>query len=115
MFYQICFSTQVKRIMIISNKNGIYELLQEFPKDVRLKILGNYEILRRSQIFVELSPSSQSSCQTENLVNTCKIVQIVQKSKFKFSRIALFHTDTKVCPIYFGKDCLWKVGPGLFF
>ena len=35
--YQIFFSPQVKRSMIISNKYGIYEL----PNDLRLSILGN--------------------------------------------------------------------------
>ena len=37
MFYQIFLSPQVKRIVIISNKNDIYEL----PNDLRLRILGN--------------------------------------------------------------------------
>ena len=50
MFYQILLSPQVKRIVIIRNKQGIYEL----PNDLRLTILGNWEILRRSQIFIEL-------------------------------------------------------------
>ena len=39
--YQIFFSPQVKRSMIISNKHGIYELRQELPNDLRLSILGN--------------------------------------------------------------------------
>ena len=29
----------------------------------------------------------------------------VQKLKLNFSRSALFHTNTKVCLIYFGQDC----------
>ena len=58
-FYQIFLSPQVKRIVIISNKHGIYELPQELPNDLRLRIfaagrafmptqekkdLGSYEI-----------------------------------------------------------------------
>ena len=41
MFYQIFLSSQVKQIVIISNKHGIYELPHELLKDLRLKILGN--------------------------------------------------------------------------
>ena len=54
MFYQIFLSLQVKQIVIISNKHGIYEFPRELPNDLRLSILGNYDILRRSQIFIEL-------------------------------------------------------------
>ena len=41
MFYQIFLSPQVKRIVIISNKHGIYELPHELPNDLRLMKLGN--------------------------------------------------------------------------
>ena len=54
MFYQILFSPQVKGIVIISNKHGISDFSHKLPDDLRLKILGNWEILRRSQIFIEL-------------------------------------------------------------
>ena len=40
-FYQILFSPQVKRSVIISNKHGIYELLLELPNDLRLNKLEN--------------------------------------------------------------------------
>ena len=58
-FYQIFLSPQVKRIAIINNKHGIYELPQELLNDLRLRIfaagrafmpaeekkdLGSYEI-----------------------------------------------------------------------
>ena len=36
MFCQIFLSPQVKRILIISNKHGIYKLPHELPKDLRL-------------------------------------------------------------------------------
>ena len=39
--YQISFSPQVKRRVIISNKHGTYELPHELPNDIRLRILGN--------------------------------------------------------------------------
>ena len=38
-FYQIFFSPQVKRSVIISNKHGIYALPHKLPHDLR--ILGN--------------------------------------------------------------------------
>ena len=47
MFYQFFFSPQVKvkRIMISSNKHGIYELPHQLPKDLRklvnIKKIGN--------------------------------------------------------------------------
>ena len=39
--------------MSISNKHGIYELPQELPNNLRLRILGNKKILGKSQIWVE--------------------------------------------------------------
>ena len=43
MFYYffVFFLPQVKRIVITSNKHGIYELPHKLPNDFRLKILGN--------------------------------------------------------------------------
>ena len=38
---QIFFSQQVKLRVIISNKQGIYELLHELPNDLRLPNLGS--------------------------------------------------------------------------
>ena len=69
MFYQIFLSQQVKRIVIISNKHGIHELPHELSNNLRLSILQNQEILRRSQIFIELEPSAQPSSQNKNFVN----------------------------------------------
>ena len=45
MFYQIFLSPQVKRIVIISNKHGIYELPQELLNDLRLRKLEKEEDL----------------------------------------------------------------------
>ena len=41
MFDKIFMSPQVERIMIISNKHGIYELPYELPNDFRLRTLEN--------------------------------------------------------------------------
>ena len=39
--YQNFFSLQVKQSVIMSNKHGIYDLPQELPNDLKLRILGN--------------------------------------------------------------------------
>ena len=49
--------------MVISNKNGIYEL----PHDRKL---GNQKISEKYQEFMELQTSAQSSSPNENFVNT---------------------------------------------
>ena len=41
MFDQIFLSPHVKRCAIITYKHGIYELSDDFPNDLRLRILGN--------------------------------------------------------------------------
>ena len=54
LLYQVFFSLQVKRSLIISNKHGITELSLELLNDLRLKILGNKERSREFQNFIEL-------------------------------------------------------------
>ena len=44
MLYQIFLSPEVKRWAIITYEQGIYELPHELRNDLRLRILGNYEI-----------------------------------------------------------------------
>ena len=39
MIYQIFFLPQMKPIAIINNKHGIYELPNELPNDLKLRIL----------------------------------------------------------------------------
>ena len=41
MFDKIFVSPQVKRVVTISNKHGIYQLPHELRNDLRLWILGN--------------------------------------------------------------------------
>ena len=41
MFYQIFFTPQLKRCAIITYKHGIYELSNELPNDLRLRMLRN--------------------------------------------------------------------------
>ena len=75
MVEQLFVSPQVKPSVIISNKYGIYELPHEFPNDVRPMIVGNYEMSGKSQSFIELLPSAQSSSQNKNFANTSKKLQ----------------------------------------
>ena len=63
MFDKILVSPQVKRIVIINNEHGIFELPHELPHDLGLRILGNYEISRRYQLFIELLSGAQSCSQ----------------------------------------------------
>ena len=41
LLYQIFFSPQVKRSMIISSKHGIYEFLNKMSNNLRLRALKN--------------------------------------------------------------------------
>ena len=44
MFYKIFLSPQVQRWATITYKHDIYELPHELANDLRLRVLGNYEI-----------------------------------------------------------------------
>ena len=47
------FVLQVKRNVISSIANLVYELPHKLPNNLRLRILGNKEILGKSQIWME--------------------------------------------------------------
>ena len=70
--YQISLSPQVKRSPIISNKLGRQEFPHELPNDLKLRILGIQDISGKSQNFIELQPSAQSSSQNKNFFSTSK-------------------------------------------
>ena len=69
MLYEIFLSPQVKGIVNISNKHVTYNLYQELPNILRLRILGKWNMLRRSQMFIDLDSSAQSSTKNENFVH----------------------------------------------
>ena len=98
--------TTSERILIISIKYGIHELHLELLNALRLRILGNWEISRRSLNFIELQPSAERFSQNENSVNNSK--KMLKNRNLTFHVKVLFHTTTKFCLIYFGKDCLQK-------
>ena len=56
MFDKIFVSPQVKQIVIISNKHGIYELPHELPNDLRK--LGNIKKISKPHRIVSWRPVS---------------------------------------------------------
>ena len=53
MFYQIFLSPQVKKCAVITYKHSICEFPHELPNNLRLRILGNEEILGNTLNFIE--------------------------------------------------------------
>ena len=65
-------SPQVKRCLISSITNLVHELPHELLNELRLRILGNQEILEKYQMWVETQPSAQFFFQTLNVDNSCQ-------------------------------------------
>ena len=105
MFDKKFVSPEVMRIVTISNKHGIQELLHQLPKNLKLRTLGSQEISRRCQNLMSCSL-------VLNLAPKLKFCQyqqkILEKRKLNFSRRVLFHRKAAVRPKYFGQDCLRK-------
>ena len=55
LLYQIFFSPQVKRNVIISNKHGIYEFPHKLPNNLRLKTLEITKIKKISKIHIVIT------------------------------------------------------------
>ena len=55
--------TKSKTELDIQYKNYIYELLHELPNHLRLRVLGNTEILGKSQSCMRTQPCVQSPLQ----------------------------------------------------
>ena len=75
-----------------SNKRGIQELRHKLPNDLKLRIFGNQET-SRSQNFIELQPSAQSSSQNENFVDTSK--KLLENRNSTFPIVRYFTTTLK--------------------
>ena len=60
-------SLQVKRHLIYHIINLLHKLPQVLGDDLRLRILGNLEMLEKYQMLVETQPSAQSSFQILNV------------------------------------------------
>ena len=99
-------SSQVKRYLISSITNLVHELPHELPNDLRLRILGNQEILEKCQMWVQTQPKSQSSFQKLNVDNSC---QKTHKIRYQiFEALSNFTVFLYFCVKYFGQDCLRK-------
>ena len=71
-FYQIFFLPQVKRWAIITYKHGIYELSRKLLNDLRLRILGNYDISENCLKSIEWQTSARSPRRNESFVNASR-------------------------------------------
>ena len=69
MFHQILPSPQVKQSKIAGFNYGIYELPHEVPSDLRLRNLGNYEILRKCLNIIEWLSGAESSWHNKSFVS----------------------------------------------
>ena len=109
MIVQIFVSPQAKRILIICNKHGIYEVLHELPNNWILWDLRKWWNIRKisniRRIIVQCSVF-----QNEDFVNTSKNLL---KNRNCFSRCALFHMKIRVFFKYFGHDCRFTWPPPL--
>ena len=56
MFYQVFASPQERRCVIITYKDGMYELPHELPNDLGLRILRNEETLGTCLNLIVQSP-----------------------------------------------------------
>ena len=81
MFYQIFLSPQVKRWPIITYKHGIYELPQQLPNNLKLRISGNQE----------------KSATVWTRYNDCLVSSLPAKMKFLLTLAEKYwKTDTKL-------------------
>ena len=72
MFCQIFLSPQVKRCTIITYKHSLYDLPHELTNNLRLRNLGNEEILQKCLNFTQWKASAQFPRKIQNFVNTSK-------------------------------------------
>ena len=101
-------SPQVKRYLIYSIINLVHKLPHklphELPNDLRLRILGNQEILGNCQMWVQTQPNSQPSFQKLNVDNSCRKTCKIRYYIFE----AQFYCISLLCANYFVQDCLSK-------
>ena len=80
MFQNRSISIQVKRNLISSITNLVYKLPNQFPSDLRLKILGNQKIIEKLKVLVETQLTAHSSFQKLNFGNSS---QKLRKSRYQ--------------------------------
>ena len=94
--FQVWFTTIFGKINEILAKISLFPL--ELPNNLTHRILGNQKKSGKSQNFIDLWPSAQSSSRSE-------------KQKLSFSCSALYHIRTRFCLKCFVIDCslIWEV------
>ena len=94
MFQYRSHSPQVKQNVLSSTGNLVYKLHHELPNDLRLRILGNKEIIGKSQIWVGAQPSAQSLFQKFKFGNSsqkrCKSRDQTFLVQSSFTRFVFF-------------------------
>ena len=56
----------------------VHEFPHQLPNDLRIRILGNLEILENCQMWMETKPSTQSSLQKLNVYNSCQKTRTIR-------------------------------------
>ena len=82
-FYEVFLSPQVTRGVVVSNKNGIYKLR---PNDLKLRILENQDIPRKSQNCMKFSLVPSPPPKMKNFVNTSGRLQNTRSGTFPVIR-----------------------------
>ena len=97
----VSLSPQVKRIVIISNKHGMYKLPHELPtQNLELRKLVNIKKISKPHRIIarrSVSLPKLKFCQYQQ--------RTLEKQKLNFSRRVLFHSKTTACLKYLGQDC----------
>ena len=88
-FSVVSILTQVKRNLTSSIRNFLQEMSQELPSDLRIRILGNRNILGKSQNCIATQPNAQSLLQNKFLTLALKIYAKTDTKVFQFCLTSL--------------------------
>ena len=84
-------SSKVKWYFVLRIASLVHKLPRELPNDLRLRILGNFKIVEKSQIWVETQLSCQSSFHKLNVGNGCQKQRKIRYYIFEvFSKVTVF-------------------------
>ena len=84
-------SPQLKWYFVLRITNLVHKRTRELPNDLRLRILGNFKIVEKSQIWVETQLSCQSSFHKLNVGNSCQKPRKIRYYIFEvFSKFTVF-------------------------
>ena len=103
MFYKIFRSPQVKRWLIITYKDGIYDLPVVLLNDLRLRKLENIRKVSKLQRMIAQCPillAKENFCQYQQ--------KRLEKQQLNFSRSVLYFMKTRFTLKYIVTHSLWK-------